>query len=69
MELEVYQLEWVEKLLAALLPEVPARATAEPVVAQEEPDSKTITAYTMTAFKSDLEGLINKGWDLQEAIQ
>ena len=51
------------------MPEVPARATAEPVVAQEAPESKTISAYAMTAFKSDLEGLIDKGWDLQEAMQ
>ena len=36
---------------------------------QEEPESKTISAYAMTAFKSDLEGLIDKGWDLQEAMQ
>ena len=51
------------------MPEVPTHATAEPVVAQEEPESKTISAYTMTAFKSDLEGLIDKSWDLQEAMQ
>ena len=39
------------------------------MVAQEEPESKTISAYAMTAFKSDLEGLIDEGWDLQEAMQ
>ena len=69
LEFEGDRPEWVEKLLAAPLPEVPARATAEPVVAQEEPESKTISAYAMTAFKSDLEGLIDEGWDLQEAMQ
>ena len=61
--------EWLEKLLAALLPEVPLRATVEPPAAQEEPEQKTINAYAMTTFKQILEVLINKGWDLQEAMQ
>ena len=33
-----------------------------------EPEAKAMSAYAMIAFRSDLEGLVEQGWDLEEAV-
>ena len=59
--------EWVKQLLAAPLPDPPAKREQATTSAREEaePEAKAVRAYAMTLFRSDLEGLVDQGWDLE----
>ena len=35
---------------------------------EAEPKAKAVSAYAMMVFRSDLEGLVDQGWDLEEAV-
>ena len=64
--------DWVEKLLAMLLPvALPRGQTAdakEPEVHPTEISTKTVLSSAISAFQLDLMGLVHKGWTLEDAV-
>ena len=64
--------DWLEKLLAVLLPVAPPSAptadTKETEVHPTEISTKTVPSLEISAFQSDLTGLVHEEWTLKDAV-